>query len=84
MTASRIHPRRTEVEVRAERLLAAADRAGVNLAEMENVRRRLVGREHERWTTPACPRRTELERLIFEDIETLCRDYLKLHAAANR
>ena len=67
---------------RAERMLDLAPSFGIDLYDLELVRRRLVDHEaeHERSSGPS--KRRGLEKLIEADIEILASAYKKLEAAA--
>jgi hypothetical protein len=69
------------VTARAEAMLNAAPRVGVDLSKMNEVRRRLARHEHEYDRTRMPARRTELVRLMEADVEILAAAYRKLEAA---
>jgi hypothetical protein len=48
---------------------------------MAQIRHHLAAHEHERHWTPPSSRRTELDEMIAEDIETLCQAFVRLAAA---
>jgi len=62
----------------AERMLDAAPGVGVDLLHVEMVRRRLAANQDTCWVTPPSARRMELERAVYEDIQTLCQVFLQL------
>jgi hypothetical protein len=66
-----------------ERLLAAGPTAGVDLDELEQVRRQLVAHEREHDRLGPGHLRAELELAIEADIHVLCVAYLRLQAAAD-
>ncbi len=68
------------LEAQAEHMLDRAAAVGVDLLEVETVRRRLTATERECWTTPPSERRSELEGVIQADIAWLCEVFVKLQA----
>ena len=69
------------VTLKAERMLAAAPTVGIDLHEIELVRRRLSVHEIEHWRTRPSPRRVELEAAIAADIDWLCKKFVLLKVA---
>ena len=69
---------------RCERMLDLAPFVGVDPESLELVRRRLVAHEREREGMLPSRRADELDRLIAQDIETLCRAIVKLQRAVER
>jgi hypothetical protein len=66
-----------------ERLLDLAPFVGVDPEYLEHVRRRLVANEREREGMLPSRRQVELDRLIVEDIETLCAAIVKMQRAVD-
>jgi hypothetical protein len=66
---------------RAEALLNAAPRAGVDLDDLERIRRRLVAHEREYDRTRVPARRGEIVKLMDREIEILAGAYKKLEVA---
>jgi hypothetical protein len=69
--------------LKIERLLDAADLIGVDLFDLELVRRRLVAHEAERERTWPSRRRRELDELVAQELETLCEGFVKLKRAVD-
>jgi len=69
---------------KAGRLLAAAPSVGVDLFDLERVRRRLVDHEAEYERTPEPLRRRKLVQLMDEEIGTLALAYKKLEGSGLR
>jgi hypothetical protein len=67
---------------KAERMLAAAPIVGIDLYDLELVRRRLARHEANYNHTSRPSKRQELVRLMDEEIGTLASAYKKLEAAA--
>jgi hypothetical protein len=66
---------------KAQAMLAAAEKVGIDLDYLNEIRLRLAANEDKRDHLQPSSRRTELDRLIAEDIETLCRAFVKLERA---
>jgi len=69
---------------KAEAMLNMASHAGIDLDDLERVRRRLVRHEHEYDRSAEPLKRREVVRLIEADIEILAAGYKKLAAALDR
>jgi hypothetical protein len=65
---------------KVDAMFVAAEKIGLDLSDLELVRRRLATHEAERrWTRPS-PRRTELDALIARDLDVLCGVFVKLRS----
>jgi hypothetical protein len=82
--ATEISARGAAATARLEKMLVAAPSVGIDLFDLECVRRRLAENETELLRTGSSRRRTTLESLIEADIEILITGYKKLEAAVER
>jgi hypothetical protein len=82
--AIEITAREAAATARVEKMVNAAPSVGVNLFDLELVRRRLNDHEAELLRTASIRRRKVLERVIAADAELLVSGYKKLEAAIER
>lgn len=74
-------PRIETPTAHVEKMFAAVPPVGIDLLDLELIRRRLAANETELLRTASSRRRTTLEKLVETDIEILIEGYKKLEAA---